>query len=265
MTNLKRYRFCSLWDHFDSFEVFSAHCINDFAIVHTVKDFKLSFDFDTFEIYFERNHFFNLIFQTCVRFYNKLTGFGNPLTAEYFCLSVWIGFWVFPQQCLLIWASKLEWHKAHLMLCATSFCPFVCLGKAWNEKSCWTIYCLLFCYFTIMNTRHWFTKLTPLCTIARCARSPLKTKEYTKLTLRAITWTYPALCATRNLVQDGLWIITTRKSIRTPPLTHLTSSIRITSLTSSCFWHLLFIFYEIDNWRQIWQTAVREQFFIHEQ
>ena len=144
MTNLKRYRFCSLWDHFDSFEVFSAHCINDFAIVHTVKDFKLSFDFDTFEIYFERNHFLNLIFQTCVRFYIKLTGFGNPLTAEYFCLSVWIGFWVFPQQRLLIWASKLEWHKAHLMLCATSFCPFVCLGKAWNEKSCWTIYCLLF-------------------------------------------------------------------------------------------------------------------------
>ena len=114
------------------------------------------------------------------------------------------------------------------------------------------------------DTRHWFTKLTPLCTIARYARKPLKTKEYTKLTLRAITWTYPALCATRNFLQDGLWIITRRRSMRTPPLTHLTSSIRITSLTSSCFWHLLFIFYEIDNWRQIWQAAVREQFFINE-
>ena len=236
MTNLKWYRFCSLWDHFDSFEVFSAHCINDFAIVHTVKDFKLSFDFDTFEIYFERLHFFNLIFQTCVRFYNKLTGFGNPLTAEYFCLSVWIGFWVFPH-------IRESSHKNIFV---------------------WSVERLLYRWNMWMNTRHWCTKLTPLCTIARYARSPLKTKEYTKLTLRAITWTYPALCATRNFVQDGLWIITTRRSMRTPPLTHLTSSIRTTSFTSSCFWHLLFIFYEIDNWRQIWQTAVREQFFIHE-
>ena len=104
----------------------------------------------------------------------------------------------------------------------------------------WSVERLLYRWNVWMNTRHWFTKLTPLCTIARYARSPLKTKEYTKLTLRAITWTYPALCATRNFVQDGLWIITTRRSMRTPPLTHLTSSIRITSLTSSCFWHLLF-------------------------
>ena len=118
----------------------------------------------------------------------------------------------------------------------------------------WSVERLLYRWNVWMNTRHWCTKLTPLCTIARYARSPLKTKEYTKLTLRAITWTYPALCATRNFLQDGLWIITRRRSMRTPPLTHLTSSIRITSLTSSCFWHLLFIFYEIDNWRQIWQT-----------